>query len=282
MCCALPAALGTQGCAVSAPAPVPAERAARGFRLRVGLVWAAMSGAFAAFVAGFDLKLGFVVDKLPYLLGLHLTPDGALQGVPLTLLVCAASMAVSVAIGFAAALGRLSSSAVAYGLATFYNSFFRGTPLLLQILLIYLGLPQLGPVPAAIPSGIAALALCYGAYLSEIFRSAILAVGAGQWQAGTALGLTRRGVLMHVVLPQAAKIAIPPTGSMFISMLKDSSLVSVMGLWEIMFLAQSYGRSSYRYMEMLITAALIYWALAIGLEFVQSRLERLYQGAPRS
>jgi len=266
---------------MTAPVPPPAQRTAdRGFLGRVAIVWALMLGAFVAFVAGFDLQLGFVVDKLPYLLGLKLTPEGLLQGVPLTLLVCVASMAGSVALGFAAALGRISRSAVGYGVATFYNSFFRGTPLLLQILLIYLGLPQLGPVPAAIPSGIVALSLCYGAYLSEIFRSAILAIGAGQWQAGMALGLTRRGVLFHIILPQAAKIAIPPTGAMFISMLKDSSLVSVMGLWEIMFLAQSYGRSSYRYMEMLITAALIYWALSIVMELLQSRLEARFRGTP--
>lgn len=261
--------------------PPAAKAADRGFRLRVALVWALMLAAFVAFVAGFDLQLGFAFDKLPYLLGLRLTPDGLLQGVPLTLLVCVVSMAGSAALGFAAALGRISRSAVACGVSTFYTSFFRGTPLLLQILLIYLGLPQLGPVPEAIPSGIVALSLCYGAYLSEIFRSAMLAVGSGQRQAGMALGLTPVGVLVHVVLPQAAKIAIPPTGAMFISMLKDSSLVSVMGLWEIMFLAQSYGRSSYRYMEMLITAALIYWALSIVMELLQGRLEARFQGSPK-
>ena len=138
----------------------------------------------------------------------------------------------------------------------------------------YLGLPQLGPVPAAIPAGIAALALCYGAYLSEIFRAAMLAVSAGQWEAGESLGLSRGRILRHVVLPQALRISIPPTGAMFISMLKDSSLVSVMGSWEIMFLAQSYGRATYRYVEMLLTAAVLYWVMSICLEFLQAWLER--------
>lgn len=144
----------------------------------------------------------------------------------------------------------------------------------MQILLIYLGLPQLGPVPAAIPSGIAALSLCYGAYLSEIFRAAIVALDIGQWEAGKALGMTRGNILVHVILPQALKNSVPPVGAMFISMLKDLSLVSVMGLWEVMFLAQSYGRASYRYVEMLLTAAVIYWALSIVLEFAQAALER--------
>lgn len=247
------------------------------FRLRVSLVWMTLLAAFAAFVSGFDLQLQFVRDKLPHLLGLTLTPEGMLQGVPLTLLVCIGAMVLSLVLGLLSALGRISQSAFAYGIATFYTSFFRGTPLLLQILLVYLGIPQLGPVPPAIPSGVIALALCYGAYLSEIFRSSIQAVGQGQWQAAKALGMSHRTTLIHIILPQAMKIAIPPSGAMFISMLKDSSLVSVMGLWEVMFLAQSYGRSSYRYMEMLLTAALIYWALSMLFEVIQSRLELRFQ-----
>ncbi len=81
-------------------------------------------------------------------------------------------------------------------------------------------------------------------------------------------------IFRYVVLPQAMRVIIPPTANQFISMLKDSSLISVMGVWEVMFLAQSYGRSSYRYLEMLTTAAVIYWLLSILLELVQARLER--------
>ena len=246
----------------------------RRFGLGVGAVWLGLLAAFTAFVAGFDLDLSIVHDKLPSLLGLHLTPEGALQGVPLTLLVSLGAMALALGLGLLAALGKISSSPLAYGVATFYISFFRGTPLLVQILLIYLGLPQLGPVPAAIPSGIVALSLCYGAYLSEIFRAHIVALDAGQWLAGEALGMQRPAILLHVILPQALRHSVPPVGAMFISMLKDSSLVSVMGLWELMFLAQSYGRSSYRYVEMLLTAAVLYWLLSILLEFGQALLER--------
>jgi len=259
---------------VSGPGPTPSPPGRLRFRTQVLAVWAGLLAVFVAFFAKFDLDLGIVRDKLPSLLGLHLSVDGALQGVPLTLLVSVAAMGFALVLGLLAALGKISGNPVAYGVATFYNSFFRGTPLLLQVLLIYLGLPQLGPVPAAIPSGIAALALCYGAYLSEIFRAAIVSQGEGQWQAGQALGMTRRGVLAHVILPQALRDAIPPVFAMFISMLKDSSLVSVMGLWEIMFLAQSYGRSSYRYVEMLLTAAALYWLLSIVLEMGQAVLER--------
>jgi polar amino acid transport system permease protein len=248
-----------------------------GFKVRVALVWLGLLIAFGVFVSSFDLDFSIVRDKLPNLLGFELNPDGALQGVPLTLLVSVAAMLVAVILGLVSALGKISDNAFAYGIATFYNSFFRGTPLLVQILLIYLGLPQIGPVPAAIPAGIAALSLCYGAYLSEIFRASIVAIDRGQWEAAESLGMSYSTILLRVILPQALKNSIPAVGTMFISMLKDSSLVSVMGLWEIMFLAQSYGRSSYRYVELLLTAAVIYWVLSIALEFLQSRLEKRLQ-----
>ena len=83
-------------------------------------------------------------------------------------------------------------------------------------------------------------------------------------------------IFWRVTLPQAMRTIIPPTTNQFISMLKDSSLISVMGVWEVMFLAQSYGRSSYRYIEMLSTAAIIYWLMSIGLELIQARMEKHY------
>ena len=147
---------------------------------------------------------------------------------------------------------------------------------MIQILLIYLGLPQIGLVPGAISAGIIALSLNYGAYLSEIFRAGILAVPAGQREAAVAMGMRPVQIFFFIVLPQAMRTIIPPTANQFISMLKDSSLISVMGVWEVMFLAQSYGRSSYRYLEMLTTAAVIYWVLSIILELIQARLERRF------
>lgn len=159
------------------------------FKWQVTLVWLALMIGFIWFIAKFDLDMAYVWEKLPFLAGLHLSPDGFIQGVPLTIYVCVIAMLASVILGLLAALGRLSLNPLAYGISTFYTSFFRGTPLLLQVLLIYQGLPQIGPIPTAIPSGIIALALCYGAYLSEIFRSAIVAIPRGQWEAAMALGL---------------------------------------------------------------------------------------------
>ncbi|MBX8546874.1 amino acid ABC transporter permease [Pseudomonas cichorii] len=247
-----------------------------GFRTRLYLTWAAMLALFAGFFLSFDLKFSIILDKLPNLVGLSLSPNGFLQGAALTLFVCLCSIVVSVLLGFVVALARLSSSAVAFGIASFYASFFRGTPLLIQIMLIYLGLPQVGIVPGAIVAGIIALSLNYGAYLSEIFRAGIIGVAAGQREAALALALRPAQIFWRVTLPQAMRTIIPPTTNQFISMLKDSSLISVMGVWEVMFLAQSYGRSSYRYIEMLTTAAVLYWIMSIGLELLQARLERHY------
>ncbi|MFZ6049593.1 amino acid ABC transporter permease [Pseudomonas sp. CR3202] len=247
-----------------------------GFRTRLYLTWAVMLALCVTFFLGFDLKFSIILDKWRHLTGLSLAPNGFLQGAALTLFLSVSSIACSLVLGFLAALARLSSSAVAFGVSTFYASFFRGTPLLIQILLIYLGLPQLGVVPGAITAGILALSLNYGAYLSEIFRAGIIGVAPGQREAAAALGMGPTLTFWRIVLPQAMRTIIPPTTNQFISMLKDSSLVSVMGVWEVMFLAQSYGRSSYRYIEMLTAAAVIYWLLSIGLELIQARLERHY------
>ena len=256
------------------PAPTTKGHGLFGFRTRLYLTWLALFVLFVGFFLSFDLKFAIILEKFPNLAGFKLGPNGFLQGAALTLFLCFCSIFVSVLFGFAAALARLSSSAVLVGIASFYTSFFRGTPLLIQILLIYLGLPQLGLVPGAISAGIIALSLNYGAYLSEIFRAGIIGVARGQRDAALALGMGTRDIFCSVILPQAMRVIIPPTANQFISMLKDSSLISVMGVWEVMFLAQSYGRSSYRYLEMLTTAAVIYWVLSILLELAQARLER--------
>ncbi|QRM53235.1 amino acid ABC transporter permease [Sinorhizobium sp. BG8] len=247
-----------------------------GFRLRVQLVWLALLTLLLSLFYNLGLDFGLIGEKLPFMLGLRLSPDGFVQGVVLTILITVTSMIVSLVVAVLTALGRLSSNALAFGCATFYASFFRGTPLLVQVLIIYLALPQFGIVLSGFVSGILALSLNYGAYLAETIRAGILSVPLGQAEAARALGLGRGVIAFKIIAPQAMRIIIPPAGGHFISMLKDSSLVSVMGLWELNFLAQSYGRATYHYMEMLLTAAAIYWLLSIGLELVQNRLERRF------
>jgi len=264
--------------AARAPASATADRrrATRYFREKVWLTWVVLLALLCGAAYGLHLDFGYVAQKLPFLLGIRLSPDGFIQGAALTIFVTACSMFFALLVALLTALGRLSTNPVAFAVATFYASLFRGTPLMVQVLIIYLALPQVGIVLGALSSGLIALSLNYGAYLAETIRSGMMAVPAGQREAALALGLSRRLIVWKVTGPQALRLIIPPAGALFVSMLKDSSLVSLMGLWELNFLAQSYARATYHYMEMLIAAALIYWALSIVFELVQFRLERRF------
>lgn len=245
------------------------------FPLQVLIAWLELLLLFLLFFYSFNLSYEYILSRLRFLLGIGLR-NGFLMGAALTLFICFAAMIASTILALAAALGRLSSNGVMFGVSTFYTSFFRGTPLLLQILLVYLGLPQIGIVLTPIPSAVIALSLCYGAYSAEIFRAGILAVPHGQREAARALGLRESLIMWLVVLPQALRLIIPPLGNQFIAMLKDSSLVSVLGAWELMYMARTHGRAEFKYMEMLIAAALIYWGMSAVFELVQSHIERKF------
>ncbi|MBP2303551.1 amino acid ABC transporter permease [Azospirillum picis] len=233
--------------------------------LQIAAVWLEVFSLFLVFFYSFDLSYSFILGKLPFLIT---------QGVVTTLYISAISIAIAFVLAMVGAIARLSDNGFAIAIASFYTSFFRGVPLLIQIYLIYLGIPQLGYVIGAIPAGVAALSLCYGAYMTEIFRAGIMSIPKGQWEAARALGFRPMHTLVLIILPQSLRLIIPPTGNQFIAMLKDSSLVSVIGVWELMFLARTQGRDEFRHLEMLITAAALYWLISIVLEQVQSRLER--------
>ena len=240
---------------------------------QVATVWAELLMLVLIFFYSFDLSFSFIGRKIGYLV---------YQGVTTTLYISAISIVIATAIALVGAIAKMSSNGMAYALASFYTSLFRGLPLLMQIYLIYLGLPQIGIIVDAIPTGIAALSLCYGAYMTEIFRAGIQSIPKGQWEAGRALGLSDARIMRLIILPQAMRLIVPPTGNQFISMLKDSSLVSVVGVWELMYLARTLGQTEFRHIEMLITASLIYWALSVLLEIGQSRLERYYGRSDRA
>lgn len=236
-------------------------------RQQIVAVWLELFALLMLFFYSFDLSFAFIAKKIGFLIS---------QGVVTTLYISAISIVIATIIALAGAIAKLSSNGVIYGLATFYTSLFRGLPLLMQIYIIYLGLPQVGYVIGAVPAGILALSLCYGAYMTEIFRAGIQSINRGQTEGATALGLSPAQTMMLVILPQAMRVIIPPTGNQFIAMLKDSSLVSVVGVWEIMYLARTQGQTEFRHIEMLITASMIYWILSIGLEFAQSRIEERF------
>ena len=184
-----------------------------------------------------------------------------------------ASFAIGLAIALLVALMRLSKVGLVSWLGRAYVSVIRGTPLLVQIYFIYLALPQVGIVLPAIPAGIIALSFNYGAYMSEVFRAGIQAVPRGQREAAQSLGMPERLLMTRIVLPQAFRIVIPAIGNDFVSMLKDSSLVSLLAVEELMFRSRLVGAQNFRSLEALIIAAAIYWILTIVFSYVQQRLE---------
>jgi polar amino acid transport system permease protein len=236
-------------------------------RWQVYLVWLEFAILLLVFFYSFNLSFEFIERKIGFLLR---------QGLVMTLYISVVSITIASVLALLGAVAKLSSNGVALGIANFYTSLFRGVPLLMQIYMIYLGLPQLGYVVNAVPTGIAALSLCYGAYMTEIFRAGIESIPKGQWEAARALGLKPGSTTLRIILPQAMRVIIPPTGNQFIAMLKDSSLVSVVGVWELMYLARTQGQTEFRHVEMMITASMIYWIFSILLELIQGRIERYY------
>lgn len=202
------------------------------------------------------------------------------EGVRITLLLGITSFVIGAALGLVVALGRVSTSRPLRLLAVTYVSVFRSTPLLVQILLIYFGLPQLGVTIEAIPAAILALSLNAASYLSENFRAGILGVDQGQREAASSLGMGYGQALRRVILPQAARIALPGVGNRLIALMKDTSLASVVTVVELTRVAERVGSATFQYMEMFIIVAAIYWAvntvLSVGQEALERRLARAY------
>jgi cystine transport system permease protein len=202
------------------------------------------------------------------------------QGLAITLFLGFVSFGIGAALGLGLALMRLSSSRPVRMVAVAYVSVFRGTPMLVQILLIYFGLPQLGLTLEPIPSALLALSLNAGSYLSENFRSGIVGVDKGQREAASAIGMSYLQSLRRIVLPQAVRIATPAIGNRFIALMKDTSLASVVTVVELTRVAERVGSASFRYIEMYILVALIYWlvnnVLSLGQEALERRMARAY------
>lgn len=202
------------------------------------------------------------------------------EGVRITLLLGVASFAIGAVLGLALALARVGSIRPLRLVAVTYVSVFRGTPLLVQILLIYFGLPQLGMTIEAIPAAILALSLNAASYLSENFRAGLLGVDQGQREAAASLGMGYAQALRRVILPQAVRIALPGVGNRLIALMKDTSLASVVTVVELTRVAERVGSATFRYMEMFLVVAAIYWAvntlLAVGQEALERRLARAY------
>ena len=256
------------------------------FRAKVALVWIAIFAVlgFLFWAASFDN--GWIREHIGFIA----------RGLIFTLIMAAGGIVLAITLALIGALGRLSRNPVAYGVSGFYTSFFRGTPLIVQLFLFYLAMPRtaqnlVDKFPNFLPTtfddfftwnsfqvGIVVLGLNYGAYMTEIFRAGIQSVSHGQGEAADALGMTYRQKMRRVVLPQALRVIIPPTGNEFIAMMKDTALISILGQgiesMELFRRAQLLGNADVRPTEALVTAAALYWALTAVFTFFQSRLER--------
>jgi cystine transport system permease protein len=194
---------------------------------------------------------------------------GLLFTVPLSLL----SFVLGLALGFLTALARLFGGKALSKVARFYVWIIRGTPLLVQLFLIFYGLPNLGIVLDAFPAALIGFTLNMGAYTSEILRAAISSIPKGQWEAAYSIGMSWPQTMRRTILPQAARVATPPLANSFISLVKDTSLAAAITVPELFQSAQRVAAVTYEPLILYTEAALIYLMFSSVLSALQSRLE---------
>jgi cystine transport system permease protein len=194
---------------------------------------------------------------------------GMIFTIPLTLL----SFSLGLGLGLAAALIRLFAPAPVAAAIKFYVWIFRGTPLLVQLFLIFYGLPSIGIVLDAFTAALIGFTLNIGAYTSEILRAAIGSVARGQWEAAYSIGMNWSQAMRRTILPQAARVAVPPLSNTFISLVKDTSLAAAITVPELFQAAQRIVATTYEPLILYIEAALIYLVLSSILSALQARLE---------
>jgi len=211
--------------------------------------------------------------KPDLLLQYLLSADFALAALN-TLWISLAALAVGVVVGLVLAVGQEAPPRIVRRLVLAYLWLFRGTPVLLQLVFAFNVLPAFGIVLPGYACAVLALGLNEGAYMAEIMRSGIRAVGRGQRVAARALGMEEAQIMRWIVLPQALRIIIPPVGNQFIGMLKLSALVSVIGVQELLLTADQTASANFRYLETLTAAGLYYLALTTVFMTVQSLLEK--------
>ena len=195
-------------------------------------------------------------------------------GLTATIPLALASFAIGLVLALGVALMRISSNRVVSGIARAYISVIRGTPLLVQLFVIFYGLPSVGIVVDPWPAAIIAFSLNVGGYAAEIIRAAILSVPKGQWEAAHTVGLSHTRSLTRIILPQAARVSVPPLSNTFISLVKDTSLASLILVTELFRQAQIIAAFTYEFMIIYLEAALIYWLFCLVLSAGQSAIER--------
>ena len=213
-------------------------------------------------------------------MGLDFSPvwqgmDGLIHGTLVTIEVTLAALVLSCLVGLIVGIARLNPrNRVVYSLASTYVLFFRGTPLLVQLFLLFFGLPQLNVTLPAFVCGVIGLGLYSGSYVSEIVRGAIQSIDTGQMEAARSLGMGYAQSKRYVILPQATRVVLPPLGNDFIAMLKDSALISVLALPDILQLGRLYISRTFRAFEGYNTVAILYLLMTLFLSMMVRIIER--------
>ena len=189
--------------------------------------------------------------------------------IPLT----AVSFVLGLVIALVVALARLSSIGPLSAVARVYISLIRGTPLLVQLFIVFYALPQIGLVIDPFPAAVLAFSLNVGGYAAEVIRAAILSIPKGQWEASETIGMGYATTLQRVILPQAARVAVPPLSNTLISLVKDTSLASTILVTELLRVAQLAAAPTFDFFALYGVAAIYYWVICVILSFFQGRLE---------
>lgn len=200
---------------------------------------------------------------------LPLLEGAILYTIPLTL----STFTLGLLLAVLTALARISGIQVLQIMARIYVSAIRGTPLLVQLFIIFYGLPTIGVIIDPFPSAIIGFSLNIGAYASEIIRAAILSIPKGQWEAAYSIGMSYSQAMRRIVLPQAARVSVPPLSNTFISLVKDTSLASLILVTEMFRRAQEIAATNYEFLLLYSEAALLYWIICFILSIGQGRLE---------
>lgn len=200
------------------------------------------------------------------------------KGLELTIFIAVISIFFGFLGGLFIGMGRISRNPVIYGLSTIYVEAFRGTPLLIQIFLVYLGLPQIGIyMDSPLIAGLIALSMNSAAYQAEIFRGGVQSISKGQMEAARSLGMTYNQSLVTVIIPQALRNALPPYTNEFITMIKDSSLVMAIGVMELTLTGKFISAQSGNPFPVLIFVAVLYFTLTFSTSRILGFIEKKYR-----
>lgn len=214
-------------------------------------------------------------DRISELLLSSLQPM-ALAMIKVTLPLTAISFSLGLLIAILTAIARIANIKILKQLSEFYIWIFRGTPLLVQLFIVYFGLPIVGVTLDVWSAAIITFSLNIGAYASEAVRAAVLSVPKGQWEAATALGMSYTQILRRIIAPQAARISLPPLSNIFISTLKDTSLAASITMVDMFMVAQRIAARTFDPLTLYVLAALFYLIVCTFLTFLQARLEKRF------